>query len=227
MKDFNDNVIRTWEFEYENKGRYVPYSAQGWMDPDPLGEDMEGRIVPDMSASHKTWIYGGFEYHDDRVYTFSEDYKLVIYVDRWKDSLGTRVPVLCDTMKVEYQYSSGKMLPQKGIGYVNNTFYYSNGMIYMMTTKYDEYKFLENPVRMVVEKYTYTGSAGHDIDYYECDYNANHDLVEKRTKHNGAVDVDVDRYPQYQYDNKNNWILMHQETSSHEKYYQRTITYYK
>ena len=227
VKDFNDNVIRTWEFEYENKGRYVPYSAQGWMDQDPLGEDMEGRIVPDMSASHKTWIYGGFEYHDDRVYTFSEDYKLVIYVDRWKDSLGTRVPVLCDTMKVEYQYSSGKMLPQKGIGYVNNTFYYSNGMIYMMTTKYDEYKFLENPVKMVVEKYSYTGSAGHDIDYYECDYNANHDLVEKRTKHNGAVDVDVDRYPQYQYDNKNNWILMHQETSEHEKYYQRTITYYK
>ena len=227
VKDFRDSLVRGCSYEYENKGKYVAYSATGWMDQDPLSEDMEDRIVPDLSASHKYWKEGEIIYHEDRTYVFEEEYKLVIYVHRWHHKQGYRLGSKEDTLRVSYQYASGNLLPQKARGYVNNTSYYSNGMIGTMTTKDGEYTFLENLIKMVIVNYSYTGSDAHDIDYYECDYNYNHDPVERRTKYNGAVDVAVDRYPQYQYDKKNNWFLRYEETSNHEKYTQRTITYFE
>ena len=227
MEDAGGQVVRKWQYEYRNTGKLVAFSARGWMDPDPLAEDMEGMIVPDLSASHKYWKEGDIIYHEDRTYVFEEEYKLVIYVHRWHHKQGYRLGSKEDTLRVSYQYASGNLLPQKARGYVNNTSYYSNGMIGTMTTKDGEYTFLENLIKMVVVNYSYTGSDAHDIDYYECDYNYNHDPVERRTKYNGAVDVAVDRYPQYQYDKKNNWFLRYEETSNHEKYTQRTITYFE
>jgi len=227
VTDSRDNRVRRWTYEYENKGKYVAYSAHGWMDQDPLAEDMEGMIVPDLSAVHKTWTQDGTEFHEDRKYIFEEDYLLMIAVEQWKDSMGVHVQTDCDTTRVSYLYSNGKLLPKKSRGFVNNAFYFTNGMLYTYTMGDGEYKFHENPVKMVVESYTYTGDANadHEYDYYECDYNTNHDIVERRIRYSGEVDLAIDRYPQYQYDSKFNWILRYEELSSHERYTKRYICY--
>ena len=227
---YDSELVRSWEYEYENTGKYVAYSAAGWMDPDPLAEDMEGMIVPDLSAVHKVWHEDEKECHEYRTYTFEEDYKLVISIDRWYYLPGIRLGSTSDTMRVSYQYSSGKLLPQKVVrGYVKNAFYYPNGMLYTYTTTDGEYKFHKNPLKMEVESYTYTGdaSAEHEYDYYECDYNQNHDITERRIRYAGAVDWALDLYPQYQYDSKFNWILRYEETSNHERYTRRYISYWK
>ena len=224
VTDYNEREVRHWEYEYNNKGKYVAYSAYGWMDSDPFAEEMEDMIVKDLSGVHKTWTEGGFEFHEDRIYTFEEEYKLAIDVEQWKDSLGTHVQISRDTMKVQYQFSSGKLLPQKGIGYVDNTFYYPNGILYTMTTKEAEYKFLQNPLKILVESYKYTGKGAHEIDSYECEYNTHHDIVEKKIKYSTGENS-IDRYPQYQYDSKFNWIVRYEETSNHERYSKRNFTY--
>ena len=217
VKDFNDNVIRTWEFEYENKGRYVPYSAQGWMDPDPLSEDMEGRIVPDMSASHKTWIEGGVEFHEDKTFTFTEnDTRLLIITDRWKLADNERVEMGCDTARVSYQYfNSCKLsLPYTSRGNVTNSAYFVNGMLKMITTTTGSYDYLENSQRLLVASYSYSGpqEAPHRINSFECEYNTNHDLIQRRILYNGDAEFTVEKYPQYDYDDQHNWVARVEET---------------
>lgn len=226
VKDLNGGLLRSWAYEYENKGKYVAYSAAGWFDENPLDEAMDDRIVPDLSASHKSWTEGGVEMYEDRTFTFEEEYKLVICTERWKDVAGDHVTLMRDTVRVSYQYSNGKLLPKKSRGYVDLTVYYPNGMINTMTTPNGEYKFHENLIRMAVERYNFTGSGVHDIDFIECDFNSYHDVTERRVKYSGSVDIDVHRYPQYQYDNRFNWFLRYEEASNHEKYTQRTITYF-
>lgn len=230
VTDYNDNIVREWTYEYENTGKYVAYSAQGWMDENPLAEDMEGMVVPGLSAVHKTWTEGGTVFHHDRTYTFEQEYRLAIAVENWKDSLGVHVQLSTDTARVSYQYTSGKLLPQKvARGYVKNAFYYPNGMLYTYTTADGEYKFHQNPLKMVVESYNYTGDPAmpHEYAYYECDYNTNHDLVECRKRFSGTNETAIDLYPQYQYDSKFNWILRYEETSNHERYTRRSISYFK
>lgn len=229
VKDFQDNIVREWAYEYENTGKYVAYSAHGWMDQDPLSEDMEGMVVPGLSAVHKSWREGQMVYNEDREYTFEQEYLLVITVHKWSHKYGYRgiFESEYDTCRVTYQYTSDKLLlPKKSRGFVTDTYYYPKGMLYTFTTTDGEYRFKQNLIKMVVERYDYKGSDAHEIDYYECDYNNNHDLVERRTKYSGSVDIAIDRYPQYQYDKNNNWYFRYEETSNHEKYTQRTITYY-
>lgn len=230
VEDMNQTEVRRWLYDYGNTGKYVAYSAHGWTDPDPLAEDMEGMIVPDLSGAYKIWKEGDFEMHEDRVYTFDGESRLIISIDRWKDSLGVRVPMGCDTMRVSYQYfNSCKMsLPYTSRDNVTNSTYYANGMLKMMKTVNSTYDFLDNPQKMLVISYAYTGDASkpHEIDAYECDYNNNRDLVERRIRYSGQSEVTVELYPQYQYDDKHNWTVRYEENERGSKYTKREFVYY-
>lgn len=229
VENFDRDELRRWRYEYDNKDKYVPYSVV-WAESDPLAEDMEGSIVPDLSAVRKTWKEGILEMHEVRRYTFNGEYKLVITVDRWMDSLGVRVDLGADTMTASLQYYSDPImltLPYTSTNNVTNTTYYANGMLKMLTTKVDSYEYLENPLKMLVRKYRYTGADEHEIDSYECDYNSNHDIVERRIRYSGQVSTGLERYTEYQYDNKFNWQLRFEEILEHERYTSRVISYHK
>lgn len=227
VENYNNEELRRWSYEYENKDKYVPYSVV-WAESDPLAEDMEGMIVPDLSAVKKTWKEGEMKMHEDRTYTFNGESRLVITVDRWMDSLGVRVNLSADTLTASFQYFSSCMLslPYTSRNNVTNTTYYENGMLKMVTTKTASYEYLANPHKMLVEKYRYTGSDEHEIDSYECDYNSNHDIVERRINYSGQVGTGLERYTEYQYDKKFNWLLRYEEISKHERYTTRVISYH-
>ena len=213
-EDLGGQVMRTWRYEYNNKGKLVAYSARSWDEPDPLAEDMEGMIVPDLSYVHKTWLQNDVEFHEERTYSF-DDNRLVIYINRYKMEADNKVPVWADTMRISYQYYNGckLTLPQNSRGYVKNTTYYTNGMLKMMETMDGKYDYLENSQRMVVSAYQYTGAgdAAHEIDAYECDYNSNRDIRERRIVYSGQAQVTVERYSQYQYDSYHNWVTRIEE----------------
>jgi hypothetical protein len=101
-------------------------------------------------------------------------------------------------------------------------------MLRMMRTTTSAYDFLDNPQRMVVLSYAYVGDASkaHEIDAYECEYNTNRDLVERRIRYSGKSEVTVERYPQYQYDDKHNWTIQYEESAHVSKYTKREIVYY-
>ena len=212
-KDADDaNVLREWRYEYGNKGKLVAYSAYGWIDPDPLAEDMEGMIVPDLSASYKIWTKDETEFHEYRQFTFSDDgSRLMITVDKWKKSRGDSIHMGSDTMRVSYQYNNTckLTLPYTSRDNVTNSTYYANGMLKMMKTKNCSYDFLDNVQRMVVKSFSYTGdpAAPHDIDVYECEYNSNHDLAERKIRYSGETGITIETYPQYQYDDMHNWVV--------------------
>lgn len=230
-EDLNSTVIRKWRYEYENPDKYVAYSAKGWNDPDPLAEDMEGMIVPDLSAVYKSWKDGDIEHHEDRKYLFEGDSRLVITIYRWDESGGDSIDVSRDTMRVSYQYfNSCKLtLPYTSRNNVTNTTYYSNGMLKMMKTTTGTYDYLDNVQRMVVISYAYNGAsdAPHDIESYECEYNSNRDLVERRIRKRGSTSVTVEKYPQYEYDDKHNWIMQCEEIDEITKYMKREFVYYR
>lgn len=227
VQNYEKEELRRWSYEYENKDKYVPYSVV-WAESDPLAEEMEGMIVPDLSAVKKMWKEGRLEMHEDRTYTFNGESRLVITVDRWMDSLGVRVTLGADTMTVSFQYFSGCMLslPYTSRNNVTNTTYYENGMIKMLTTKTARYEYLDNPLKLLVEKYEYTGSDEHEIDSYECDYNSYHDIMERRIRYSGQVGIAQELYTEYQYDNKFNWMIRYEEISQHERYTSRAISYH-
>lgn len=221
MEDANNTVVRQWEYGYENTGKFVAYSGKGWTDPDPLAEDMEGMIVPDLSVVHKTVFIGPKELHEDRYYTFTDDdTRLVIAIDRWEKTGDCIVQLEDDTMRVSYQFfNSCKLaLPYTSRNNVTNSTYYANGMLKMMRTVNSAYDFLDNIQRMVVVSYAYNGEAGipHEIDAYECDYNSNRDLTERRIRYSGSTGVTVEKYPQYQYDDRHNWAARVVEISRPE-----------
>ena len=62
---------------------------------------------------------------------------------------------------------------------------------------------------MVVKSFSYTGdpAAPHDIDVYECEYNSNHDLAERKIRYSGETGITIETYPQYQYDDMHNWVV--------------------
>lgn len=217
MEDAGGQVVRKWQYEYRNTGKLVAFSARGWMDPDPLAEDMEGMIVPDLSASHKTWIEGDVEFHEDKTFTFTEnDTRLLIITDRWKLADNERVEMGCDTARVSYQYfNSCKLsLPYTSRGNVTNSAYFVNGMLKMITTTTGSYDYLENSQRLLVASYAYTGpqEAPHRINSFECEYNSNHDLIQRRIRYNGDAEFTVEKYPQYDYDDQHNWVARVEET---------------
>lgn len=237
-EDLGGTVVRKWRYEYANLGKFVAYSAKGWTDPNPLAEDMEGMVVPDLSAVFKTWIEGEVEFHEDRTYTFVEnDSRLMIMTERYKIEDRMRVDMGRDTVRVSYQYSNscGLYLPYSSRGNVTNSTYYPNGMLKLMRTTTSSYDFLENSQRMVVVSYAYNGpqDAPHEIDSYQCDYNANRDPIERRIWYNGAAGVTVEKYPQYQYDDLHNWTTQVQElwrpgaTQSMEMFTKREILYFR
>ena len=210
-EDVNNTVVRKWQYRYENMGKLVAYSPKGWTDPNPLAEDMEGMIVPDLSYVYKTWVKGEKEFYEKREYTFDGD-RLLIHVksEMIKDGDADWIVPLVDTvMRVSYQYfnTCGQSLPYTSRNNVTNTTYYANGMLKMMRTVNSAYDFLDNVQRMVVVSYAYYGEPGtpHEIDSYECEYNTNRDLTERRIRYSGSSDVTVERYPQYQYDDRHNW----------------------
>lgn len=239
VADLHGNEVRNWRYEYENSGKFVAFSAHGWLDADPFAEDMEGMIVPDLSASYKTWTDGNTKFHEDRTYTFENDKKLVIVVYKWKEKQGERTDISRDSMRVSYQlYNSCKLtLPYAGshlvngkadVMYVVNTSYYTNGMVKMMETSNSTYDFLENAQKMVVASYLYTGdpAAEHSIDSYECVYNSNRDLLERKIRYNGQAEVTVESFPTYQYDDKHNWTVRYEDNSYAAKYYKREYLYF-
>lgn len=207
--DVTGEVARKWLYEYGNLGKLVAYSANGWTDQDPLAEDMEGWIVPDLSAAKKSWYEDSIEFHEDKTFNFENDTRLLIVTDLWKVLDGVRVEIKCDTMRVSYQYynSCRLSLPQTSRDNVTNTTYYENGMVKMLRTNSYSYDFLENVQRMVVVSYEYTGpqEAEHEIDSYECVYNENRDIKERKVYYHGESGVTVESYPQYQYDDYHNW----------------------
>lgn len=221
-EDANNTVVRQWEYRYENTGKFVAYSEKGWTDPNPLAEDMEGMIVPDLSYVYKTWVKGEKEFYEKREYTFDGD-RLLIHVksEMIKDGDADWIVPLVDTvMRVSYQYfnTCGQSLPYTSRNNVTNTTYYANGMVKMMRTVNSAYDFLDNIQRMAVVSYAYNGEAGipHEIDSYECDYNSNRDLTERRIRYSGSTGVTVERYPQYQYDDRHNWAARVVEISRPE-----------
>ena len=213
--DATGTVVRKWRYEYGNAGKFVAASAKGWMDPDPLSESLEGMIVPDLSASCLTLIDGADETHIDTRYLFDGDSRLLIVEEKWvQDGSGDKITLKCDTSRVSYQYFNNcrMMLPYTSRGYVTNCGYYANGMLKMLRTAVDAYDFVDNSQRMLVASYSFVGTdEPHEIDFYECDYNANHDLIEKRTRYSGATGVTVEKYPQYQYDAQHNWAARVEE----------------
>lgn len=224
LEDANKTEVRNWQYEYKNNGKFVAYSAKGWIDPDPLAEDMEGMIVPDLSAAHKTWTENGVKFHEDRTYTFESNIKLIITVDRWKERQRDSVHLGSDTMRVTYQYfnSSNMYLPTVGshlvndkadVTYVSQSTYNSNGMLKMMVAKDFKYIFYENDQRMIVSSFEYMGNpeTPHEIDSYECEYNSNRDLTVRRIYYKGDSGITVESYPQYQYDDQHNWTARVEE----------------
>lgn len=237
-EDMGGTVVRKWRYEYANLGKLVAYSHKGWTDPDPLAEDMEGMIVPDLSAVFKTWYEGEEEFHENRTYTFVEnDSRLMIMTDRYKIADGMRVDMGRDTVRVSYQYSNscGLFLPYSSRGNVTNSTYYPNGMLKLMRTTTCSYDFLDNTQRMVVVSYAFNGTQDtpHAVDFYDCQYNANRDLLEKRIKYAGDEGVTVEKYPQYMYDDQHNWTTQVQElwrpgaTDCMEMYTKREILYFR
>lgn len=230
VEDLHGTEVRSWRYEYNNKDKYVAYSVHGWLDQDPLAEDMEGMIVPDLSGAFKTWKDGNVKMHEDRTFSFDGDNRLVIAVYKWKEKQGDSIDVSRDTVRVSYQYfnSCSMSLPYTSRNNVTNSTYYANGMLRMMRTTTSAYDFLDNPQRMVVLSYAYVGDASkaHEIDAYECEYNTNRDLVERRIRYSGKSDVTVERYPQYQYDDKHNWTIRYEESEHVSKYTKREIVYY-
>lgn len=211
---FNDKTIRKWRYEYANTGRLVAYSPVRWDDPDPLAEDMEGMVVPDLSASYKYWIEGVYEFCESRKYTFEDDSKLVIYVDRWKNNGADSIHLESDTVRISYQYfnSSKLNLPFTSRGNVINTTYYANGMPKMLDTYTGTYEFLDNVQRPVVTAFRAKGDlADMQVEWYECTYNYNRDLLERKTQYKGVGFVNSAKFSNYKYDSSNNWNLRYEE----------------
>lgn len=208
-------TVRNWRYEYENTGMFVAVSAKGWMDQDPLAEQMEGMIVPDLSGVFKTWFEDGNEVHEDRLYSFDGQNRLIITRELWTMVDSCKESIACDTTKVSYQYfnSCKMLLPYTSRGNVTNCGYYANGMLKMLRTATDAYDFLDNQQCMGVVSYSYTGPMDepHSIDSYECEYNTNHDLIVKRTRFSGSSAVEVLKYPEYQYDAQHNWTARVEE----------------
>ena len=217
VSDWDSLTVRTWSYEYNNTGKLVAYSARGWNEPDPLAEDMEGMIVPDLSSVYKRWVKGDKEFYEKRDYTFEGD-RLLIHIksEMIKDGDALWIVPLVDTvMRVSYQYfNTCKLsLPYTSRGCVKNSVYYQNGMLKMMETVDGKYDFLENAQKMVVLSYQYLGDAdkAHEIDTYECTYNDNRDLTERWIRYSGADGVTSEWYPQYEYDDHHNWVTRLQE----------------
>ncbi len=217
VTDWDSAVVRRYRYEYNNPGKLVAFSANGWNEPDPSAENMEGMIVPDLSYVYKTWVEGEQEFCEEREYTFDGD-RLFIHIKSKmiKDGDADVIVPLVDTvMRVSYQYSTAckLSLPYTSRGYVKNSVYYPNGMLKMMEMVDGKYDFLSNPQKMVVLSYQYTGDADkpHEFETYECEYNNNRDLTQRMVRYYGADGITEERYPQYDYDDYHNWITRLQE----------------
>ena len=186
----------TRTYAYDNANHRIQCSVM---------EDAGGQVV-------RKW-----QYHEDKTFTFTEnDTRLLIITDRWKLADNERVEMGCDTARVSYQYfNSCKLsLPYTSRGNVTNSAYFVNGMLKMITTTTGSYDYLENSQRLLVASYAYSGpqEAPHRINSFECEYNTNHDLIQRRIRYNGDSEFTVEKYPQYDYDDQHNWVARVEET---------------
>jgi hypothetical protein len=232
--DESGTEVRSWSYEYGNTGRLVAVSAQGWMDQDPLGEYMDGMIVPDLSAIHGVIHQGGSDITIHQTYTFDDDTRLVIVTDYMV--LGSRRR-LVDTTRVSYQYFNNcqMLLPYTSRGFVTNCGYYANGILKMLRTADEAYDFLDNPERVAVVSYSFSGpeERSKGISSYECEYNTHHDLKERLTRYTTTTEVKREKFPEYQYDEQHNWTARMEETvrpgldATIQNATKREIIYYK
>lgn len=210
-------VVREYGYEYNNRGAYVAYDQNGWLDQNPLAEDLGGCILPDLSAVFKTWNEGGVEFHEDRTYTFVDEYKLEIIIDRWKEYQDERVQLGRDTMKVSYQYYNVCSLSLPSTSrMVNRTYYYKNAMVKTFDDNNGLYELLDNCHMMVISSYNKhsdTDSQVNDVEWYNITYNYNRDILEREIKYSG-YNLVIDRYTKYQYDNCDNWGFREEDIMS-------------
>ena len=234
-----DDTLRSWRYEYANKGKLVAYSAVTWDDPDPLAEDMTGMVVPDLSAVYKTWTKDNLVYNESRKYTFDGN-RLQIALKIWRDfNDGTdSIEMLKDTVvKVSYRESNtSKLTLPYTSSNVSNCTYDENGMLKMLVTKKGRYDFLDNVQKMVVESFMYNENAEsvqNEPTWYECKYNYNRDITERQVTYSGMQDITVEKYPRYQYDENHNWINRVEQvpkpgqTESHDVIRNRVISYHR
>lgn len=229
-------IVREWMYEYENNGSYVAFDNRSWLDENPASDDFSGTVVRDLSASHKVWNDGGCVFHEDRTYTFVEEYKLEIITDRWKEgNEDEHIRLSCDTTKVSYKYfNSCKLSLPCTSREVYNTDYSKNGMVRMFMRTDCKYDFMENHHVMAVSAYTYTGNdaADKDIDWYKITYNYNRDILEREVQYHGYSSV-KDQYSKYQYDSDNNWQMREEDiiapgnTEAFAHYSRRDFTYFE
>lgn len=224
--NYDSTVLREYRYEYENHGAYVAYDHNGWLDQNPVAEELYGSVVPDLSASHKIWKDGGYRMGQDRFYSFDSSGRLLIINKEWKHLLNNPVDsilIQCDTVRIEYRsnlpYTSRK---------VKNTVYYKNGMVKMLENKEGIYKLLENSQKMVISSFEHaagTEMQADDIEWYKITYNYNRDILEREIKYSGYNPV-TDRYSKYEYDSFDNWGLREEDimkpgSSEPDSYYVR------
>lgn len=202
----DDDTVRIWQYKYGNTGHLVAYSANRWDDPDPLAEDMEGMVVPDLSAAIEYWNDDERSYRMSRHYSFDEKGHLTIIsgLCAWDFGSADSVVLEADTVKVTYKVSNGTNLPYTS-RYVVNTTYFKNNMLRMLETKDYKNDYLDNVQKLAVVSYTYKGTeSGQGVRLaYECTFNYNRDPQERIVQYPGIVAVE--KYYNYQYDNTDNW----------------------
>ncbi len=193
-------TLRTWRYEYGNKGVMVAFAATDWRDPNPLAENMTGMVVPDLSKAVMRWTDAGGVLEESRTYTFDEFLKLTIVRQMYRlVSESDTLFLNGDTLGVEYRHD----LPYNS-RYISNSIYYSNGMLRMLNTSNGKYEFLESPVRMVPSKYTARGESAMEWCSYR--YNGNCDPIEAVIKYTALDEEVTDTYGPYWYDDCYNWV---------------------
>lgn len=218
----DNTIIREYRYEYENHGKYVAYDHNGWLDQNPLAEDLSGSVLPELSASHKIWNENEFRMGQDRYYTFDSSGRLVIINAEWKyplDNPNDSIIINRDTVRIEYRnnlpYTSRK---------VKNTVYYKNGMIRMFEKNDSRYELLDNCQKMVISAYRFTGTEIQDkeIEWYNVTYNYNRDILERDVKYYGFNQV-TDLYTKYQYDTHENWGIREEAVVNPENGHKVTV----
>jgi len=227
-------TLRKWKYEYANTGQLVAYSARGWNDPDPLAERMDGMVVPDLSAVYGYSSDKDFEYGEEHLYSFDESGRLVIMTHYWKrskESPADSIPTGGDTLRVEYRNG----LPYTS-RFVTNSTYYKDKMLKMMDTRSGRYEFLENTQRLIPVSFRCTNAAqlaDKEVEWFECTYNFNKDMLERRVQYHGVDFVTVEQFSKYEYDDRHNWMTRLEYIPqpgfevAHNNIRRRAVTYFR
>lgn len=226
------DTVRTYAMEYNNPGTLVAYSANGWDDPHPLEEGLDGAVLPDLSLVTRDWSDEAYRYHEVREYSFDEMTGTLVIdctLSTYTLDTGELDNETNRTDRIEYR--KGRPYNSR---YVVYTTYYDNGMIRTLSYPDGTYEYaLENHHRMVPTRYHHTGAQEHAIDSCVYRYNYNRDIEEHLVYYNGYQGATIETYGPYRYDySHHNWEEMIEKipkagnTESHPHKLTRTITYY-